>query len=210
MQPSRRLCKKSASSNRWLARQQSDPFVKARTSNSSITSTTHYRSRASHKLLGLVNRYPQLLPRGGTVVDLGCAPGGWAQVAAERVGKRGTVIGVDLLPVRELGEEYPNVNLIQGDFLMSTVHQQLVDLLPERRVSTPERDAEHTTSRKIKVDTVMSDMMANMTGVRIRDVENSLDLCRSALEFAIQFLRTDKPGGNLLYAFQVALGSCGY
>lgn len=172
--------KKSASSNRWLARQQSDPFVKLRTSpksaNDQNSAPTQYRSRAAYKLVSLSNEFKQLLPRGGTVIDLGCAPGGWAQVAASRVGDRGKVIGVDLLPVRSLGEEYPNVTLLQGDFLAAPTHLKLSHLL-RKGVAT------------IQVDTVISDMMANMTGNRIADVENSLDLCRSALQFAQQYLK---------------------
>jgi 23S rRNA (uridine2552-2'-O)-methyltransferase len=124
------------------------------------------------------------MPAGGTIVDLGCAPGGWAQAAADKVGKRGRVIGVDLLPVRDLGEGYEQVSFIQGDFLSPEIYQQLVKTLPRRSSAT-----------KVEVDAVLSDMMANMTGVRIRDVENSLELCRSALMFAVQYLRRPTAGG---------------
>jgi 23S rRNA (uridine2552-2'-O)-methyltransferase len=178
MRPTLSLLKKSGSSNRWLARQQSDPFVNSRSSSG------RYRSRASYKLLQLAERYPHIMPAGGTIVDLGCAPGGWAQVAADKVGKRGRVIGVDLLPVRDLGEGYEQVSFIQGDFLSPEIYQQLVKTLPRRSSAT-----------KVEVDAVLSDMMANMTGVRIRDVENSLELCRSALMFAVQYLRRPTAGG---------------
>ena len=177
MRPTLSLLKKSGSSNRWLARQQSDPFVNSR------SNTGHYRSRASYKLLQLAERHPQILPSGGTVVDLGCAPGGWAQVAADKVGKRGRVVGVDLLPVRDLGEGYDQVSFIQGDFLSPDIHQKLVNSLPRRSIGSD-----------VQVDAVLSDMMANMTGVRIRDVENSLELCRSALTFAVQYLRRPTAG----------------
>jgi len=173
------LLKKSGSSNRWLARQQSDPFVNSRSSSG------RYRSRASYKLLQLAEKYPHIVPAGGTIVDLGCAPGGWTQVAADKVGKRGRVIGVDLLPVRDLGEGYEQVSFIQGDFLSPEIYQQLVKTLPRRASAT-----------KVEVDAVLSDMMANMTGVRIRDVENSLELCRSALMFAVQYLRRPTAGGE--------------
>lgn len=175
MRPALFLLKKTGSSMRWLARQQSDPYV-----NSRSTAGDNYRSRASYKLLQLAERYPQILPNGGTVVDLGCAPGGWAQVAADKVGTRGKVVGVDLLPVRELGEGYDQVSFIQGDFLSPDIHRQLVAALPRRSTSS---------THEVQVDTVLSDMMANISGVRIRDVENSLELCRSALGFAVQYLK---------------------
>jgi len=133
----------------------------------------------------LAEKYPHIVPAGGTIVDLGCAPGGWTQVAADKVGKRGRVIGVDLLPVRDLGEGYEQVSFIQGDFLSPEIYQQLVKTLPRRASAT-----------KVEVDAVLSDMMANMTGVRIRDVENSLELCRSALMFAVQYLRRPTAGGE--------------
>lgn len=84
------------------------------------------------------------------------------------------------MPVRELGEGYDQVSFIQGDFLSPDIHRQLVAALPRRSTSS---------THEVQVDTVLSDMMANISGVRIRDVENSLELCRSALGFAVQYLK---------------------
>src|SRR6266704_5164911 len=76
------------SSTEWLARQLNDPFV-------AEARRLGYRSRAAFKLIQLDSRFHLLAP-GRRVVDLGCAPGGWSQIAAQRVGS-GTVVGIDLL-----------------------------------------------------------------------------------------------------------------
>jgi 23S rRNA (uridine2552-2'-O)-methyltransferase len=119
------------------------------------------------------------------VVDLGCAPGSWAQVAAERIGSRGLVVGVDLLPVRPFaesdeGRKLATIRTIQGDFLDHRVGDQVRKTL-ESSVSA--------SRRRVQVDTVLSDMMSNTTGVRIRDIENSLELCEAALTFGKGILK---------------------
>jgi 23S rRNA (uridine2552-2'-O)-methyltransferase len=80
--------RRKPSSTEWLTRQLNDPYVAA-------ARRQGYRSRAAFKLIELDDRF-HLLTRGGRVVDLGCAPGGWTQVAVERAGPRGGVVGVDL------------------------------------------------------------------------------------------------------------------
>jgi len=120
------------------------------------------------------------------VVDLGCAPGSWSQVAAERVGSRGLVVGVDLLPVRpfaesEEGRKLATIQMIQGDFLDPRVGDQVRAVL---EASMP------MARRRVQVDTVLSDMMSNTTGVRIRDIESSLELCGAALSFCKEILKT--------------------
>jgi 23S rRNA (uridine2552-2'-O)-methyltransferase len=80
--------RRKPSSTEWLSRQLNDPYVAA-------ARRQGYRSRAAFKLVELDQRFHLLRP-GRRVVDLGCAPGGWTQVAAERVGRRGRVVGVDL------------------------------------------------------------------------------------------------------------------
>src|SRR5690349_17668819 len=80
--------RRKPSSNKWLSRQLNDPYV-------AEAQRLGYRSRAAFKLIELDDRFRLLLP-GRRVVDLGCAPGGWAQVAVERVRPRGTVVGIDL------------------------------------------------------------------------------------------------------------------
>src|ERR1700704_5499419 len=81
--------RRKPSSTEWLARQLNDPFV-------AEAHRLGYRSRAAFKLIPLDTRFHLLAP-GRRVVDLGCAPGGWSQVAAQRVGSAGTVVGIDLL-----------------------------------------------------------------------------------------------------------------
>src|SRR5262245_13142541 len=97
--------KRSVSSTRWLERQLNDPYV-------SEAKKQGYRSRAAFKLLQLDDKF-HVLKEGARVVDLGAAPGGWCQVAVDRVGERGKVIGSDLLPM----DPIPGADLIQMDFM---------------------------------------------------------------------------------------------
>ena len=80
--------RRKASSTQWLSRQLNDPYV-------AEARRLGYRSRAAFKLIELDERFRLLRP-GRRVVDLGCAPGGWTQVAVGRVGRRGTVVGIDV------------------------------------------------------------------------------------------------------------------
>src|ERR671926_987710 len=112
--------KRTLSSQKWLERQLNDPYVaRARREG--------FRSRAAYKLLEIDEKYHLLKP-GQRVVDLGAAPGGWAQVAAKKVGSvegRGRVVGIDLLPIEPL----PGVDFIELDFLDESAPQTLVDRL---------------------------------------------------------------------------------
>src|SRR6266436_2211279 len=96
--------RRKPSSTEWLARQLNDPFV-------AEAQRLGYRSRAAFKLIQLDARF-HLLTSGRRVVDLGCAPGGWSQVAAQLVGGRGMVVGIDLLAT----DPIPGANLLIGDF----------------------------------------------------------------------------------------------
>src|SRR5437667_7164553 len=99
--------RRKPSSTEWLTRQLNDPYV-------AEAHRLGYRSRAAFKLIQLDDRFHLLAP-GRRVVDLGCAPGGWTQIAAHRVvaGKRqGAVVGIDLLPA----EPVPGATLLVGDF----------------------------------------------------------------------------------------------
>src|SRR3954466_10988457 len=95
---------KSHSSKQWLRRHVNDPYVQR-------SKKEGYRSRSAYKLTEIDER-DRLFKPGQVVVDLGAAPGGWTQVAAQRVGSKGRVVGIDLLPV----DEVPGVLLIQADF----------------------------------------------------------------------------------------------
>jgi 23S rRNA (uridine2552-2'-O)-methyltransferase len=153
-------------SSRWLREHHSDPFVaRARAEG--------YRSRAAFKLAELDRRHRLLRP-GARIVDLGAAPGGWSQWAAERVGAQGRVVAVDLLPVPPI----PGVTVIQGDFLEPAT-----------------RAAVQAALGGLPADLVLSDMAPNLSGIPTVDQARALELAESALELASDCLR---PGGTLL------------
>lgn len=160
--------KRSAASARWLERQLNDPYVaRARREG--------YRSRAAFKLLEMDERFNLLKP-GQRVVDLGAAPGGWAQVAARKVGVeagKGRVVGIDLLEI----EPMPGVEFIQLDFLDPEAPDRLVELLGG------------------PANVVLSDMAANATGHKKTDHLKIMGLAETALDFARHVLA---PGGIFL------------
>ena len=131
------------------------------------------RSRAAYKLQQLAER-DHLLKPGMVVVDLGCAPGGWAQVAGRVVGSEGRVVGVDLLEMLPV----PGVRFVQGDFGDDAVLAEVEKYLEGR-----------------PVDLVLSDMAPNMSGVASVDQARSIGLAELALDFAVNHL---KPQGNFL------------
>jgi 23S rRNA (uridine2552-2'-O)-methyltransferase len=135
-----------------------------------------YRSRAAYKLLEIDEKYRILKP-GNTIVDLGAAPGGWSQVAADRVkaepGEE-SVVAIDLTAIDPISGVY----LMQGDFMDPDTPSRLIEALRGRRA-----------------DLVMSDMAAPATGHRQTDHLRIMGLCEAALEFAISIL---SPGGAFL------------
>ncbi|BGP16817.1 hypothetical protein JCM10213_004664 [Rhodosporidiobolus nylandii] len=175
--------------SQWIARQQNDPYVRARSaanspstspsSSLSPTSTT-FVARSAFKLLELHQLWhgdTKILRPGMTVVDLGAAPGGWIQASQEVLAGRGTVVGVDLLPLQRNIGELDGVHFVQGDFL---------DPVTQARLRRTLREA--TGKETPTVDLVLSDMMANMSGSGLRDAQLSLDLSEAALQFATQTL----------------------
>ncbi|MGN1063048.1 MAG: SAM-dependent methyltransferase, partial [Alphaproteobacteria bacterium] len=109
-----------ASSVRWLQRQINDPYV-------SEAQRLGYRGRAAFKIIQLDEQFHFFKP-GRRVVDLGCAPGGWSQVAVSKVKstpENPLVVGLDLLPA----DPIPGANLIQLDFTDDTAPQRLQELL---------------------------------------------------------------------------------
>src|SRR6476646_6772873 len=131
------------------------------------------RSRAAYKLEELCAR-DRLIAPGMTVVDLGAAPGGWSQIAAQRVGAKGKVIAVDVLEMVPIH----GVTFIRGDFreaeTLAAVERELTG---------------------VSVDLVVSDMSPNISGIGVSDQARAAHLADLALEFAVEWL---KPGGNLL------------
>jgi 23S rRNA (uridine2552-2'-O)-methyltransferase len=153
-------------SKAWMRQHVNDPYVKRAYAEG-------YRSRAAYKLQEIA-RKDKLLTAGMTVVDLGAAPGGWSQIAAETVGPTGRVIAVDLLEMAQV----PGVTVIRGDFR----EQSTVDAI--------ERALEGRA-----VDLVLSDMAPNLSGIASADQARSFELVELALEFASKHL---KPHGNFL------------
>jgi len=130
-----------------------------------------YRTRAAYKLKQL-DREADLLSHGDRVVDLGAAPGGWLQVAAEEVGETGTVVGVDFQRIRELDHE--NVETIKGDMTEQRTKDRLTEVIGEKGA-----------------DLVISDMAPNMTGEYDLDHARSVHLARQAFTVAEEILATD-------------------
>ena len=130
-----------------------------------------YLARSAYKLLEIQER-KRVLRRGDRVLDLGCAPGSWLQVAEELVGSGGAVVGVDLTPVR--GEFGPNVRTVEGDVF----EVEPGDLLPAGG----------------RFDVVLSDM-APATAGDVSDHFRSVELCERVLDLAPGVL---KPGGNVI------------
>ena len=157
---------RSKSSNRWLDEHFSDPYVKQ-------SQKDGYRSRASYKLIEL-DKKDKLFKPGMSVVDLGSAPGGWSQVAADRVGDRGMVLASDILPMDSIA----GVEFIQGDFTEEAVLEQLLAALGGQ-----------------KADLVISDMAPNMSGMNAVDQPAAIYLVELALDMARQVL---KPGGHFV------------
>jgi len=157
---------RSKSSSAWLKRHVNDPYVHRARAHG-------YRSRAAYKLVEIADREGFARP-GDAVVDLGTAPGGWAQALAQRVGRSGRIVALDLLEIAPI----PGVTVVRGDFREETVLQRLEDALGGR-----------------KLDLVVSDMAPNVSGVRATDQARSVHLCELALAFAKDHL---KPRGAFL------------
>jgi 23S rRNA (uridine2552-2'-O)-methyltransferase len=137
-----------------------------------------YRSRAAYKLKQLDN-LENVISGGDTVVDLGAAPGGWLEVAAEKVGPRGHVIGVDLQRIKDLDDPAVSdrVETLRGDMTEERTRERVTDAAGGR------------------VDVVISDMAPNMSGEYSLDQARSLHLARQAFETALELLDT---GGNFV------------
>ena len=135
-----------------------------------------YRARSAYKLKQIDDEAGLFGP-GNTVVDLGAAPGGWLQVAAEAVGPEGRVVGVDLQRIKSLDREDDVVETIRGDMTDEETRSRIQDLVGEEGA-----------------DVVISDMAPNMTGVFSLDHARSVHLARQAFETALDVLAT---GGDL-------------
>ena len=157
---------RSKSSHRWLKEHFDDEFVKK-------SQRDGYRSRAVYKLEEIQER-DRIIKPGMAVVDLGAAPGGWSQYALGLIGRKGTVVAMDILPMEPL----PGVSFVQGDFREEEVLNQLLDVLGNR-----------------EIDLVLSDIAPNISGMDAVDQPRAMYLAELAVDFADRVLR---PGGDLL------------
>jgi 23S rRNA (uridine2552-2'-O)-methyltransferase len=132
-----------------------------------------YRARSAYKLLQLNSSY-RILKKGSKVVDLGCAPGGWLQVATKEVGSAGKVVGIDLKPV----EPVVRATVLQGSIDDPNMLTKIADLLGG------------------KADVVLSDLAPNVSGVWDVDQARQISLSTTALGFARQMLRG---GGSAVF-----------
>lgn len=162
---------RTKTSKAWMCEHLNDPYVQR-------AKAEGWRSRAAFKLMEVDDR-DHLLRPGLAVVDLGCAPGSWSQVAVQRTQPGGVVVGLDLLEVAPLHR----MHFIQGDFREEAVLQQLERQLDGRPVGL-----------------VLSDMAPNMSGVPLVDQARVMHLAELTLEFALNHLSPD--GAMLVKVFQ--------
>ncbi len=157
------------SSTRWLQRQLNDPYVK-------MAKAAGYRSRAAYKILEIHDKY-KVFSKGQIVVDIGAAPGGWSQIAAEKISATkpwgGRVLAIDLLEM----DSIPGVTNLCQDFL-----------------SFSQKDALSWLQGK-KIDVVLSDMAASSSGHAPTDHLRIMQLCEDAFFFAKDNL---KEGGSFI------------
>ena len=157
---------RSKSSKQWLREHFDDEYVRR-------SHGERYRSRASYKLLEMQDKDGLIRP-GMTVVDLGAAPGGWSQVAAELVGDQGRIVASDILPMDSIA----GVEFVLGDFTDDLVFERLLSVIGEQGA-----------------DLVISDIAPNMSGMSEIDQPRSLGLAELALELTKSIL---KPGAYFL------------
>jgi 23S rRNA (uridine2552-2'-O)-methyltransferase len=155
--------KRKVSSQRWLERQLNDPYVVA-------SKRDGYRSRAAYKLKEIDEKHRFLKP-GSQVIDLGAAPGGWSQIAAERtqsIAGKGQVVAIDISPMEALA----GVEVLHLDFMAEDAEARLKALLREGHA-----------------DVVLSDMAAPTIGHTRTDHLRIMGLAEAAAQFACDLLR---------------------
>ena len=156
--------KRTESSRKWISRQLNDPYV-------SEAQKRGFRSRSAFKLLQINEKF-NLLKSGMSIIDLGCAPGGWLQVMSEVINKnnKGKIIGIDLLETDIL----PDVKILVGDIN----DQEIIDQVK-------------IFFKGQKVNGVVSDMAADTTGHKPTDHIRTTMLLENAIEIAFDFLKED-------------------
>ena len=161
---------KSKSSKGWLKEHFDDEYVRR-------SQQDGYRSRAIYKLIE-IDKKDRLVKPGMTIIDLGAAPGGWSEYCVKKLGKNGSMIALDILPM----EPIDGVTIIQGDFREDAVFEELMAVM-------------NAGGESRLADLVISDMAPNISGMGSVDMPRAYYLCELALDLAQQVL---KPGGGLL------------
>ena len=156
--------KRTESSRKWISRQLNDPYV-------SEAQKRGFRSRSAFKLLQINEKF-NLLKSGMSIIDLGCAPGGWLQVMSEVINKnsKGKIVGIDLLETDSL----PDVKILVGDINDQEIIDQVKFFFKGQ-----------------KVNGVVSDMAADTTGHKPTDHIRTTMLLENAIEIAFDFLKED-------------------
>lgn len=157
---------KSKSSKSWLKEHFDDEYVRR-------SQQDGYRSRAIYKLIE-IDEKDHIIKPGMTIIDLGAAPGGWSEYCVKKLGKNGTVVALDILPM----DPIEGVVIIEGDFREDAVFEELMSVMHDQ-----------------KADLVISDMAPNISGMGSVDMPRAYHLCELALDLARQVLC---PGGGLL------------
>lgn len=153
---------RSKSSKQWLQEHFSDKYVKR-------AQKEGLRARSAYKLIEIDERYKIIKP-GIIAIDLGAAPGSWSEYVAKKIGERGKIIAVDLLPIQPI----KNVAYIQGDFTQNTIVEQILQIIGTN-----------------KVDVVLSDMAPNTSGIPGVDQIRSFELVKMAFDFAVKVLKSN-------------------
>ena len=153
------------SSTLWIQRQINDPY-------NQLAKRENYRSRAAFKLLEIDDKL-NIIKNAKTIIDLGCAPGGWLQILRER-NKKASILGVDLLDI----EQIDGCDFIQGDFLDSEIQKEII-----------------TRMKTDKFDLIVSDIAPNKSGHKNTDMLRIYAVVEEVLQFTTKHLNTN---GNLV------------
>lgn len=153
-------------SKRWQSERKRDHYYRK-------AKTEEYRSRAAYKLIQMDEKFG-LIKQGDVVIDMGANPGGWSQVAAEKVGEGGIVIAIDLKPIKPI----KGVEVLRGNALSEGTIAEVKALLDGKRACT-----------------IISDMSPNISGTYSLDHARSIELAEMSLKYSYEFL---KKGGNLV------------
>ncbi|MGL4670324.1 MAG: RlmE family RNA methyltransferase [Methanobacteriaceae archaeon] len=158
--------------SRWQVEKKKEHYYKK-------AKESEYRSRASFKLLQLDKKY-KIIKEGEKIVDLGAAPGGWSQVALEKVGETGKVVAIDLNKIKPFTEE--NLYKMQGDFTSTEAQEEIIRYLEGY------------------ADVVMSDASPKLTGIKDIDKLRSTDLAQGVLDINKKILKNN--GNMVIKVFQ--------